>query len=192
MEPAKLAIVGVTLAILFVGLSFGVSMFAYQNSPGTSTHTDDPLTGITTDRDLLELGFKVPGSWSFAMSDGSTLNLSDLSGKIILVDLMTTWCSVCGTQNTNLETVYDNLAGPLVILSLSVDVSETVSMLSDYKSAKNLPWDHGLDSNSAFANYFNVVSVPSLVLIDSAGCFRYFHVGLWSAASISGRVASIM
>jgi thiol-disulfide isomerase/thioredoxin len=192
MEPAKLAVVGIFLAVVIVGLSLGVSMFSYQNSPDSGTSTDDSLAGITTDRDLLELGFKVPESWSFAMSDGSTLKLSDLSGKIILVDLMATWCSACATENSNLETVYENLAGPLVILSLSVDVSETVSMLSEYKSAHDLPWDHGLDSNSAFTNYFSVVNVPSLVLIDGDGYFRYFHIGLWSAASISDRVASIM
>ena len=183
MKPGKMAIVGVTIAIVFVGLTVGVSLFAFQSSP---------LTGITTDRDLLELGLQVPDSWSFAMSNGTTLNLDDLSGKIILIDLMATWCGTCVTQNSDLETVYESLEGSLVIISLSVDVSETTSMLNDYKTTKGLPWAHGLDSNSALTTYFSVTSIPSLVLIDSDGYFRFFHIGLWSAASISDRVADIM
>ncbi|PNX52760.1 MAG: hypothetical protein BV458_07920 [Thermoplasmata archaeon M9B2D] len=190
MEPGKLAMVGLTVAIVIIGLTVGVSLFAFQTSGNSDT--DSHLTGITTDRDLLELGLQVPDSWSFAMSDGTTLNLDDLSGEIILVDLMATWCSSCVIQNSDLETVYESLAGSLVIISLSVDVSETTSMLNDYKTTKGLPWDHGLDSNSAFTIYFGVTNIPSLVLIDGDGYFRFYHIGTWSAASISDRVESIM
>jgi thiol-disulfide isomerase/thioredoxin len=192
MVPERTAIAGVTLIVVVIGLLVGVSLFVYQTSDNSNTTTNTTLIGITPDQDLLELGLKVPTDWSFAMSNGSYITLSDLSGKVILVDLMATWCSACASENTNLEGVYENLAGPLIILSLSVDVSETVSMLADYKSAHSLPWDHGLDSNSAFTNYFGVTSIPSLVLIDGKGYFRFFHVGLWSEASISDRVASIM
>jgi thiol-disulfide isomerase/thioredoxin len=191
MEPAKMAIVGVTIAIVIIGLTFAVSLFAFQSSGNPNTDTDSPLTGITTDRDLLELGLQVPDTWSFEMFDGMTLSLDSLSGRVILIDLMATWCSTCVTQNSNLQTVYDNLAGPLVIISLSVDAGETASMLDDYKTTKGLSWDHGLDSNSAFTNYFSVTSIPSIVLIDGDGYFRFFHIGLWSAASISDRVANI-
>ncbi|MFW9958180.1 MAG: TlpA family protein disulfide reductase [Candidatus Odinarchaeota archaeon] len=190
MEPKKLAIVAVTIAIVIIGLTIGVSLFAFQGSE--NPNTDTPLTGITEDRDLLELGLQVPDSWSFAMSDGTTLSLVDLRGTIILVDLMATWCSACSTQNTYLDTVYESLAGSLVIISLSVDVSETPSILDDYKTTKGLPWDHGLDSNSTFSTYFGVTYIPSMVLIDVDGYFRFFHVGLWNAASISDRVVDIM
>ena len=190
MEPGRIAMVGVTVVIVIIGLSVGVSLFAFQTSG--SSNTDSHLTGITTDRDLLELGLQVPDSWSFAMSDGTTLNLDDLSGQIILVDLMATWCSTCVTQNSELETVYDSLSGSLVIISLSVDVTETASMLNDYKTTKGLSWAHGLDSNSAFTTYFSVTNIPSMVLIDGEGYFRFYHIGPWSAASISDRVGSIL
>lgn len=188
MELGKLAMVGITVAIVIIGLTVGVSLFAFQTS-GNNTETH--LTGITTDRDLLELGLQVPDNWSFAMSDGTILNLDDLNGQIVLVDLMATWCSSCITQNANLQTLYESLSGSLVIISLSVDVSETAAMLEDYKTTKGLPWDHGLDSNSAFATYFSVANIPSLVLIDGDGYFRFYHIGVWSASSISDRVGSI-
>jgi len=192
MEPKKLAIVAITIAIVFVGLTIGVSYFAFQSSANPETTTESPLTRTSIDRDLLELGRQVPDNWSFSMSDGTTLNLDNLTGKIILVDLMTTWCSACAIQNSELETVYGTLAEPLVIISLSVDVSETVSMLDDYKTTKGLPWSHGLDSNSSFTYYFSVTNIPSMVIIDGDGYFRFFHIGLWNAADISDTVASIM
>ncbi|MFW9959493.1 MAG: TlpA family protein disulfide reductase [Candidatus Thorarchaeota archaeon] len=189
MELGKIATVGFTAVIVIVGLIVGVSFFAFQTS---GNNTDSHLTEITTDRDLLELGLQVPDNWSFAMSDGTTLNLDDLNGQIILVNLMATWCSACITQNANLQTVYESLSGSLVIISLSVDVSETAAMLDDYKTTKGLPWDHGLDSNSVFASYFSVTNIPSMILIDGDGYFRFYHIGIWSASSISDRVGSIM
>lgn len=190
MEPEKMAVTGIVLVVVVVGLALGVSVLSFQAPEGTNTETT--LTGIVEDRDLLELGLQVPSDWEFEMADGTTLPISDLSGDIILVDLMATWCGSCASQNAYLETVYDNLAGTLVILSLSVDHSETASMLDDYQSTRSLPWDHGLDTDASFTNYFQVTSVPTLILIDGDGYFRYMHIGVWSEVVITDKVASIM
>ncbi|MFW9925971.1 MAG: TlpA family protein disulfide reductase, partial [Candidatus Thorarchaeota archaeon] len=78
------------------------------------------------------------------------------------------------------------------IISLTVDASETAQMMATYKSEKGLMWAHGLDTGEKFDNYFNVQYIPTIVLIDANGFFRYMHVGLWSAGSISDAVASIL
>jgi cytochrome oxidase Cu insertion factor (SCO1/SenC/PrrC family) len=191
MEPRKTVVTGVMLVLVIVGISIGASVFAFKPSTDTYTTEQPQLTGITTDRDLLELGLQVPGSWTFNLSNGSTVNLNNLTGKVILVDLMTTWCGTCATQNSNLQTIYDTLGGQVYVLSLTVDRTETIAMMADYKSAKHLSWDHGVDTGSSFSNYFKVTSVPTMVLIDGNGYFRYVHIGLWSVASISARITSI-
>ncbi len=189
MEPEKMAVTGIILVVVVLGLTLGVSVLTFQAPEGSGNETT--LTGIVADTDLLELGLQVSSEWEFAMADGTTLSLSDLSGQIILVDLMATWCSSCSTQNAYLETVYDTLAGTLVIVSLTVDNSEDAAMIDDYQSTNGLPWDHGLDEG-LFTNYFQVTNVPTLILIDGDGYFRYMHIGLWSEAVITDKVASIM
>lgn len=191
MEPEKMAITGVILVVVVVGLAVGVSLFAFQPNGGSSGN-NTTLTGITADRDLIELGLQLPSDWEFDLADGSTLTMSELDGKIILVDLMATWCTYCSTQNGYLESVYESLGGPLVILSLTIDRSETVQMMSDYQTDRGLPWDHGLDTGSKFTSYFSVTSVPTLVLIDSDGYFRYMHIGVWSDAVLTDKITSIM
>ncbi len=177
MEPEKMAVTGIIIVVVVLGLTLGVSLFTFQ---------------APADTDLLEPGLQVPSGWKFAMADGTTLSISELSGTVILVDLMATWCDSCTDQNAYLETVYDTLAGSLVIISLSVDNSETAAMMADYQSDKGLPWAHGRDTNSSFTNYFEVTSIPTLILIDGDGYFRYMHVGLWSDVIIMDKVASIM
>lgn len=188
MEPEKMAITGIVIVVVVLGLTLGVTLFTYQAPPDNG----DTLTGIVPDRDLLELGLQVPSNWEFDLADGTTQSLSDLSGKVILVDLMATWCTYCSTQNGYLENVYETLGDSLVILSLTIDRSETVAMMEDYQSDRGLPWDHGLDNGGSFTNYFSVTSVPTLVLIDGDGYFRYLHNGVWSEAVITDKVTSIM
>ena len=185
METEKLVIVGVTLVIVVVGLVIGVSFLTFPTD-----NDNNNLTPTTQDEDLLELGLEVP-DWTFDMSDGTTLRLSDLEGQVVLVDLMATWCTNCDTQNGYLETIFSDLAGSVVVMSLTVDSSETVSMMADYKSNKELDWQHGVDGGH-FRNYFSISSVPTMILIDGNGFFRYYHLGLWTDAAISVKVASIM
>ena len=188
MEPEKLAIVGVILVVVVVGTMIGVSFLTF---PANDDNGDVELTRTTQDTDLLELGLEAPDTWEFDMSDGTTLSLSDLEGQVVLIDLMATWCSSCVTQNGYLETIHQDLSGTVVIVSLTIDTSETTSMMADYKSSRELPWAHGVD-NRQFSDYFSVSAVPTMILIDADGFFRYFHVGIWSAASISTKVALIL
>ena len=187
MEPDKMAVVGVTLVVVVVGLLIGVSFLTFP-AGGDGGH--EQLTRTTQDTDLLELGLEAP-DWTFEMSDGSTVSLADLEGQIVIIDLMATWCSSCATQNGYMETVHENLGGTAVIVSLTVDTSETVSMMADYKSNNDLPWAHGVDDRQ-FLDYFSISSVPTIILIDGNGFFRYFHIGLWTSASISTTVAEIV
>lgn len=187
MEPEKLVVVGVTLVVVVVGMLVGVSFLTF---PTGADDGDTDLTRTTENTDLLELGLKIPDSWTFEMSDGTTVTPADLEGQVVLIDLMATWCSTCTIQNGYLETVNEGLGGLGVIISLTVDTSETVSMIVDYKDSNSLPWAHGLD-NRQFMNYFSISSVPSMVMIDGDGFFRYFHVGLWAAPSISDTMALI-
>ncbi len=197
MEPQKLAIVGVTLVVMTVGLLIGASFITFPTGDADGRH--DPLTKYSTDRDLLELALSAPTDWSFEMSDDTTLLLSDLHGQVVLVDLMATWCSTCKIQNEYLATVSENLASFVVVLSLSVDiespenpVGDTTAMMAQYMIDYGLSWAHGLDTGYSFADYFNVGVIPSMVLIDADGVFRYLHVGLWSTASITDSIASIL
>jgi len=188
MRSDKLVVVGVTLVMVVIGLLVGVS---FLSIPPDDNGGHNQLTRTTQDTDLLELGLEVPDSWTFDMFDGTTLTLDDLIGQVVLVDLMATWCTTCTTQNGYLETIHDDLVGTAVVISLTVDPSETTSMMADYMTNRGLAWAHGVDDRQ-FKDYFGISSVPSMVLIDSDGFFRYFHIGLWTAASISSTIASML
>jgi len=126
------------------------------------------------------------------MSDNEILSLESLEGEFVLVDLMATWCSTCTGQNTYLKELYNNLNGELEIISLTVDISETATMMAEYKASKGLPWPHGLDTNSVFSEYFSVTQIPTMVILDANGVVRWKHIGIWTTSQMTETLSLMM
>ncbi|NHJ14637.1 MAG: TlpA family protein disulfide reductase [Candidatus Thorarchaeota archaeon] len=191
METEKLLIVVVISSVVVVGMVIGVTFLAFDNPYSGNTTSPTTSSGIAMDIDLLGRGIQLP-DWNLLMSDDSIQTLHSLRGKFLVIDLMATWCTSCESQNSDFLTLRENLGDSIEIISLSVDVSETTSMLADYAEDRNLPWPHGLDTNSVFANYFNVRYVPSTVVIDNSGYLRWFHEGMWPASAMMATLNQLM
>lgn len=192
MQTEKAILLGFTITVLAVGLLIGAAFLTYTpNTPSNGNGGSTSPATISEDTDLLDLSLRVP-DWNFLMSDDSILSIRDYEGQFVLIDLMATWCTACSTQNGYLEILHDNLEDSLEIISLSVDLGDTVSMMADYMENKELSWLHGLDTSSSFVSYFNVNSIPTMIIIDDSGYFRWVHTGLWSVDSMTQSLALMM
>jgi thiol-disulfide isomerase/thioredoxin len=190
MQPEKALAVIVVSTIVILGFAVGFTFLSFDG--GTPNNTTNTTPGdIAQDVDLRSLGVQLP-DWNLIMSDGSFQSLHSLRDRFLVVDLMATWCSSCVIQNGNLKTLYNNMGDSIHLISLTVDVSETEAMMAAYMEDEDLPWPHGLDTQSVFSNYFNVQYIPSIVIIDDEGYIRWFHVGLWSEADMAETLALLM
>lgn len=112
--------------------------------------------------------------------DGDTLRLSDLRGKIVLIDFWASWCGPCRRENPSVVKLYKkyNSKG-FEILGVSLDKTKTRWV--DAIEKDGLAWKHVSDlkgwKSSAAATY-NVHSIPHTVLIDQDG--RIIESGLRS------------
>ena len=191
MEPEKYLIISVIIGIVVIGVVVGVSLLTFEGGSNGGNGDEPPeFTTIVANRDLISLELQAP-NWELEMSDGETLELDELKGRLVVVDLFATWCTPCDTQSDYLQEIYDDYGNAIWILSLSVDPSETAEMIADYKSGHEAEWQHGLDSDSVFSNYFEVESIPTLVIIDSEGYFRWMHVGVWTADDMRSTISNL-
>lgn len=190
MSTEKALILIFLLSVTSVGILMGTAFLTYKPT-NTQGNTNSGKDAITLDTDLLDLALEVP-DWTFLMSDDSLLSIRNYEGKYIVADLMATWCSSCAQQNTNLKALDEELGDSILIISLSVDNSDTISMMAEYKESKGLTWPHGLDTGGSFTNYFDIRSVPTLVIIDDAGYFRWIHVGIWDTDDMIDTLSVMM
>jgi thiol-disulfide isomerase/thioredoxin len=192
MQTEKALAVVVVSTIVVLGFAVGFMFLNFDGeTPNNHGSTTSIINTIVQDIDLRNLGVQLP-DWNLALSDGSFQSLHSLQGRFVVVDLMTTWCSSCAIQNADLKTLYNNMGDAIHMMSLTVDLSETEAMMAAYMEDKDLPWPHGLDTQSVFSNYFNIQYIPSIVILDDEGYLRWFHEGLWPEADMAETLALLM
>ncbi len=102
---------------------------------------------------------------------GGNFALSQLRGKVVLVDFWASWCRPCRIENPNVKRVYErfkNKGFEILGVSLDRDHAAWVKAIQD----DGLPWKHVSDLgfwNNAAAQEYGVSSIPYTVLLDRDG-----------------------
>lgn len=120
-------------------------------------------------RILVDIGAAAP-DFSGISPEGKTVQLSDLKGKIVLIDFWASWCVPCREGIPNLKKYYDqyNSKG-FEIVTISIDRRK-----SDWERAvleEKIPYFHNVLVNEEITNGYENVwrPIPSQILINQEG-----------------------
>lgn len=103
--------------------------------------------------------------------DGTAMNLSDLRGKVVLVDFWASWCGPCRKANPEVVALYNKYkAQNFEIIGVSLDRNQAA--WEKAIEADKLTWYHVSDLQgwkNAVAQSYGVRSVPQTFLLDAEG-----------------------
>ncbi len=110
--------------------------------------------------------------------DGKPVHLTDLKGRVVLLDFWATWCVPCVTAMPQLQSINDRFAERgLTVIGVNQDHGESARNITAFVRRVGVRYRHVLDPQAEIKRRFRVTGLPTLVLIDAKGMIRAVHVG---------------
>jgi thiol-disulfide isomerase/thioredoxin len=131
---------------------------------------------------------------SFVDLTGNTVNLSEFTGKIVLVNLWATWCEPCLREMPSLERMQLRLGDKITVIAVSEDRGggKTVEPFVDKLGLKSIKTY--LDPKSAAERALKVKGLPTTFLIDREGRVlgRVEGAAEWDSPELLGVLKSFL
>jgi thiol-disulfide isomerase/thioredoxin len=99
--------------------------------------------------------------------DKSTLDMSALKGKTLVVDFWATWCAPCIAQHPLIENIRRKYSASADVVFLSLDADDDHSLVAPF--VKEQKWEQRVYLEAGLAGLLNVTSLPSILVIDPTG-----------------------
>ena len=107
---------------------------------------------------------------------GKNIKLSELTGNVVLVNFWASWCGPCRQEMPLLNAIH-NKYKPLGFTVLGVNVEERVDNARSFIHERPVDFPILLDSNNQISQLYNVLAMPTTVVIDRDGNIRFIHQG---------------
>jgi thiol-disulfide isomerase/thioredoxin len=103
---------------------------------------------------------------------GTAVRLSDLRGKVVLLDFWATWCAPCVKDVPRLKALVESLADEEAFAVIGVSLDRDRGALDAFVRKHDLRWPQAFDGSgwdNAVANAYRVQAIPHVVLVDRQG-----------------------
>ena len=99
--------------------------------------------------------------------NGKTIQLSDLYGKVLYLDIWATWCGPCCEEIPYMEKLAQHFKGDNRIVPISISVDRKKKDWSAKLKADKPEWSQYLCPD--FTDLYGIAGIPCFILIDTKG-----------------------
>jgi peroxiredoxin len=107
---------------------------------------------------------------------GPNLRLQEQRGRVVLVNFWASWCGPCRQEMPHLNRLYEKYRASGFVL-LGVNVDEDPNAAAGIATKLGVKFPVLLDTDKAVSKRYELVTMPSTVIIDRDGRVRYVHRG---------------
>ena len=124
--------------------------------------------------------------------DGQEITLSQLKGKVVLLDFWATWCGPCRESIPHLVQLYKNYReNGLELIGMDLDKGD-VETVQRFVKSMDIPYPIIVASDDLVKSY-RVTGIPATILIDKEGKIRQRIAGFSNtiAQELTTKVAEL-
>lgn len=137
--------------------------------PGESANNDDNYEQSNDDA-------VIAPDFELQTLDGSTIKLSEMRDKKVILNFWATWCGYCVIEMPDLQKLQEAHNDDLLVLT--VNVGESKEVVQKFMEENNLNLTVVLDEKMNVANTYGVRSYPTTIAVNKKGEAVSGYVGM--------------
>jgi thiol-disulfide isomerase/thioredoxin len=107
--------------------------------------------------------------------DGKLVTLSELRGKVVLLNVFASWCAPCLLETPHLVEAAGAYGDELVIVGLNLQESDET--VANYRDEFGVPYPLVMDPEGEIIDIYTPIGLPTSWFIDPQGTVSYVHTG---------------
>ncbi len=140
---------------------------------------------------VVSQGKKAP-DFSLKTSDGKTVQLSQLKGKVVLLNFWATWCGPCRREIPDfLEAYKQNKGKGFEIVGVALD-EEGWKAVGPFVKQYKVSYPVVIGNGKLVQEYGNFELIPTTFLIDKQGTIVHTWTGLVKKAELEQKLKSLL
>jgi cytochrome c biogenesis protein CcmG, thiol:disulfide interchange protein DsbE len=129
--------------------------------------------------------------FTFMQFDGQKYKLSDLRGKVVVVNIWASWCDPCKDEAAVLENTWKAYRDKGVLF-LGVDYVDTDEPAKAFIKQYNITYPNGPDLGSNIYRQFRARGVPETYVINQSGAIARVFIGPMKDVELQGALDGLL
>lgn len=113
----------------------------------------------------------------YKFNNQSTVKISDLRGKVVLINFWASWCKPCEQEAPTLEQAWRYYQPTGKVVFLGIDYVDMEPAARAFLLKFNNTYPNGPDMGTVISQLFRIKGVPETYVIDANGILRFVQIG---------------
>lgn len=138
------------------------------------------------------IGQQVP-NFTLTTFEGEQISLTDLQGKVVVMNFWASWCTPCAQEAADLEAAWRYYEPRGDVIFLGVNWTDTEPEAMKYMNEFDITYPSGPDLGTRIADRFRITGVPETYIIDQNGTLVYLQISPFaSIESIKAKIDPLL